>query len=474
MFMILYLVWGIILAALYVFSISTTIHYNREIVKEASRAFFLEIVTTRSWNASHGGVYLMVNEHVQPNPYLKDSLRDLTTTNGLSLTKVNPAYMTRQISEIARTKEGILSHITSLNPIRPANKPDDWERKALGNFEQGAQEQFEMIEKDSSNMFRYMAPLLVEPSCLDCHAKQGYTLGQIQGGISITTQSEGFFTAIQQQIITRSVIFFVLFSLGFIGIFFFQRIVNRQFRIIQNQNNELIRGNLEKDRLFSIMAHDLRAPLSGIHGLSNILSEEHDSLSQDEQMKITRSIYKSADAMIKLTEDLILWYSNRKGTLQYTPELFHVHALVDEVLDVFIEKMDQKEISVTVDIPAGLAVYADINMAETMLRNLVNNALKFTPRGGSVEIRATDAKQPDFIELSVKDSGIGMDQETADHLFDQDFNPSRSGTENEKGTGLGLAICRDFVKKNEGQIQVISTPGVGSRFILTLPKKAPA
>ncbi len=153
---------------------------------ETARAFFHQIVITRSWNASHGGIYVPVNKNSSPNPYLEDPLRDLVTNEGITLTKINPAYMTRQIAEIASLENGVTFHITSLNPIRPENKPEEWERTWLQSFEKGAREHGMFVSDGSKSFYRYMAPLHVNESCLKCHAKQGYRKGDIRGGISVT------------------------------------------------------------------------------------------------------------------------------------------------------------------------------------------------------------------------------------------------------------------------------------------------
>ncbi len=152
-----------------------------------ARAFFQQIVTTRAWNAMHNGVYVPITKDVRPNPYLDDPLRDLSTDKNIKLTKINPAYMTRQIAEIAkRNKYGVQFHITSLQPINPKNKPYDWEKKWLLAFERGKKEEGAFVDNGPTTTFRYMAPLLTTKSCLECHAKQGYTLGDIRGGISVS------------------------------------------------------------------------------------------------------------------------------------------------------------------------------------------------------------------------------------------------------------------------------------------------
>jgi len=158
---------------------------NERLAFETARAFFHQIVITRMWNASHGGVYVPVTGETQPNPYLDDPQRDVTTENGIKLTKINPAYMTRQIAEIAERSEGVKFHLMSLDPIRPENVPTEEEKKWLKSFEEGVQERGEFYSDGAKSFFHYAAPLFVQDSCLQCHAKQGYQKGDVRGGISI-------------------------------------------------------------------------------------------------------------------------------------------------------------------------------------------------------------------------------------------------------------------------------------------------
>jgi len=153
--------------------------------RERGAALFRLVELTRDWNARHGGVYVPVTAATRPNPYLDHKRRDVVTREGLALTLVNPAYMTRQIAEIAQQAEGIQLHITSLNPLRPANAADPWEAAALRRFDAGVPEIVELIP-GATPVHRYMAPLRITQPCLACHEKQDYRLGQIRGGISVT------------------------------------------------------------------------------------------------------------------------------------------------------------------------------------------------------------------------------------------------------------------------------------------------
>ena len=156
------------------------------VARERGAVLFRLVEITRDWNASHGGVYVPVTETTGPNPYLVDPRRDFVTADGTKLTMVNPAYMTRQIAELAQKSEGVRLHLTSLNPIRPGNRADAWEAGALASFETGIKERISFFEQDGQPVHRYMAPLLVKPACMRCHARQGYEVGQIRGGISVT------------------------------------------------------------------------------------------------------------------------------------------------------------------------------------------------------------------------------------------------------------------------------------------------
>lgn len=157
------------------------------LARERGSVLFRLVELTRDWNAMHGGVYVPVSENAQRNPYLIHPKRDLVATDGTQLTMINPAYMTRQIAEIAEKAEGVRYHITSLKPIRPANQADRWETETLAMFETGRhRERLSLVETDGVPVHRYMAPLFVKQPCLKCHESQGYHLGQVRGGISVS------------------------------------------------------------------------------------------------------------------------------------------------------------------------------------------------------------------------------------------------------------------------------------------------
>jgi diguanylate cyclase (GGDEF)-like protein len=184
-------------------AINTRHLVSEEIIARA-RAHFNNIVITRKWNAKYGGVYVEKTEGVESNPYLDDP--DITTVDNKTYTLKNPALMTREISEFAE-KEGLFQfHITSLDPVNPANKADKFEETALRSFEKGVKEIHRKEIKDNKTYFRYMAPLYVEKECLKCHAKQGYKIGDVRGGISVTFNIDSIQNKLHTNIIIISIL----------------------------------------------------------------------------------------------------------------------------------------------------------------------------------------------------------------------------------------------------------------------------
>ncbi|WP_295444302.1 diguanylate cyclase [uncultured Thiodictyon sp.] len=168
-------------------SLSAVTAHNEQLAREMGRSFFKELLITRRWNAKQGGVYVPITDELQPNPYLKDPQRDVTTTAGVRLTKVNPAFMTRLLSAMTEQSDGVRFHMTSLKPINPTNAAaDDWEREALMRFEAGATEQVGLFTETTGSVFRFMGRLNVEQACLKCHEQQGYKEGDVRGGIRVS------------------------------------------------------------------------------------------------------------------------------------------------------------------------------------------------------------------------------------------------------------------------------------------------
>jgi diguanylate cyclase (GGDEF)-like protein/PAS domain S-box-containing protein len=185
-----YLFSALLFGALMLQELKTVDESTESVARERGYALFSLIELAREWNARHGGVYVPVTDTTQPNPYLKHPKRDLMTADGLPLTMINPAFMTRQLGELAALKNGTKLHITSLKPIRPANAADDWETESLNSFLSGSEERLSLISDGGTPFYRFMAPLYVKQACLKCHEVQGYKLGDLRGGISVAMPAQ--------------------------------------------------------------------------------------------------------------------------------------------------------------------------------------------------------------------------------------------------------------------------------------------
>ena len=232
--------------------------------------------------------------------------------------------------------------------------------------------------------------------------------------------------------------------------------------------DELKRVNTEKDKFFSIIAHDLRSPFSGFLGLTEIMAKELAHMSMDEVMQISVMMNKSAINLYNLLGNLLEWSKMQRGLTAFVPQSTELRSKVIESLVLSLEAARKKEIDIAIDLSADWLTFVDPYMFECIIRNLTNNAIKFTPKGGKIKIAATTIDK-NLIEVSVNDTGIGMNTQMIKDLFQLNINTNRKGTMGELSTGLGLIICKDFVEKQGGKLWVESEVGVGSTFRFTLP-----
>ena len=237
---------------------------------------------------------------------------------------------------------------------------------------------------------------------------------------------------------------------------------------IKKQNEELINLNATKDKFFSIIAHDLRTPFNSFLGLTQIMAEDLPSLKMSQVQEIAVSMSKSATNLYRLLENLLQWSQIQHGAIPFNPEVVQLGLVADESIDMIQESAKSKGIDITYVIPDNTEVFADSNMLQTIIRNLISNAVKFTPKGGKVNLSAK-ATNEKTIEISIKDSGIGMNQKLINNLFRLDIKTNRTGTEGEPSSGLGLLLCKEFIEKHGGKIWVESEVGIGSAFYFTLP-----
>ena len=244
-------IWFILIALSLIWNVKTVRTGSIESARIEAHTAFERDVIYRRWNANYGGIYAPVTEKSRPNPYLDVLERDIATPSGKKLTKINPAYMTRQVHELGKDALGIEGHITSLNPIRPENTPDLWENQALKAFKTGAGEFFSVEKRQGEEYLRFMRPLFTEKGCLKCHAVQGYQVGDIRGGISISVPMAPFNAIAQKYIITLIIAHSCILLIGIAGLGFAVHHLHRQIEIRLKKEEALLQ---ERDKLQKAIA----------------------------------------------------------------------------------------------------------------------------------------------------------------------------------------------------------------------------
>ncbi len=237
---------------------------------------------------------------------------------------------------------------------------------------------------------------------------------------------------------------------------------------IKLQNKELQKINSEKDKFFSIIAHDMRGPLGGIMGMTEMLTDEIYQLTENDRKQMMANLRRSSRNTFTLLENLLEWAQMVQGLTEFKPQKLDLTQTIAECKNTLEESAKVKRIELLVQIAGEQIVLADKNMLQSVIRNLISNAVKFTSNGGKVNISA-ESSANNMVMISVKDNGIGMTSEMLNHLFHIDADIKRPGTNNEKSTGLGLLLCKEFVEKLGGKITVESELNKGTVFSFNIP-----
>ena len=231
--------------------------------------------------------------------------------------------------------------------------------------------------------------------------------------------------------------------------------------------DELKIANATKDTFFSIIAHDLKGPLTSISAMIDMALEDTSNFNHEELFSTLRLTERSINRLKSMLSNLLYWAQAQKDSLVYNYEKFDINSIINENTELLTESANKKNIIISSKVNEKTFVFADKESMRTVFRNLISNAIKFTPIGGQIDILSVNRDH--YVELSVKDTGIGIKPENIEKIFDINRRWRTKGTEGEDGTGLGLFLCTEFVKKNGGELIVKSESGKGSSFIFTLP-----
>jgi signal transduction histidine kinase len=250
-----------------------------------------------------------------------------------------------------------------------------------------------------------------------------------------------------------------------------EKLLNKQLHdqkvLIEEQKNTLEDLNVTKDKLFSIIGHDLRSPFAAQFSLSDLLLKEYDSLTRKEMLEALKSINQSAMNGMQLLTNLLDWAKNQQPLENQESSELVLEPLIIDSLDVLINNIRNKKLNIIQGIEPGLKVNADENMVKTILRNLISNAIKYSYPKGEIIVKAY--RNNNEVSIEITDKGVGITEENINQLFSLQESISTLGTENEQGTGLGLILCKELAAKNGGKILVSSQPDKGSTFTLVLP-----
>ncbi len=476
--------WALLVAGSLVNNLNILDEQARETALARARMLFTVIETTRLWNAGHGGLYAPVTRQTPPNDWLDLPDRDVVI-DGKPYTKINPAYMTRQISELVEAQRGISFRLTSLRPIRPGNAPDAWEAGALERFETGSAEILERTTRNGRAEFRYMARLVVVEPCLACHAKQNYRLGDVRGGLSVGIPVAQVMAEIepqrQQTWLMHGIGFLLLSgaSLAFASRLRSswrelaaakaeqERMVAERTAELSAANGELARSNSELQQFAYAASHDLQEPLRMMGAYAQLIDKRYGERLDDEGREFLGFMVDGATRMKAMIDDLLAY--SRVGRA----EIAAVPVAMDEVFDAALMNLAaaQAESGAEIMRPARLPmVWGEMPLLIRLVQNLIGNALKYRAPGRGPRIVVTADPVAGGWSFAVADNGIGVPADSRERIF-LIFQRLHNRSEY-PGTGIGLAIAKKIVERHNGHIWVEDNAGNGAVFRFTLPAQA--
>ena len=257
-------------------------------------------------------------------------------------------------------------------------------------------------------------------------------------------------------------------ALGFILLFgsylFYQ--LQKTKKQLEDQNLQLQQLNATKDKFFGIIAHDIRSPIVALDGVGEQMAYYLEKNKPEKLQRLAGRVDKTAKRLSALLDNLLNWALLQQGVIPYHPKSLNVHQVANNVMEMFKINAELKGIALVTQVPTNLTAFADESAMHTILRNLVSNAIKFTPSGGTVTL-STDVKN-DKVFININDTGTGIAAEKLSKLFSLE-KKSAKGTAGERGTGLGLTLVKELAELNKGTIRVISELGKGSEFVVSLP-----
>ena len=475
------------------------------VVEQATRQakmLFHQIRLTRQWVADHNGLFLVKEPGVEENPFLKDGqIRDI---EGNWLVKRNPAMVTRELSVYA-AREGMGQfNVTSLKPLNPQNAPDEFERRSLGRFERGIEETVEIEKIAGSYRLRYMAPLKVEPGCLDCHAAQGYRVGDIRGGMNVTIPMDFVYAEIKtnnRMLLNIALATIVIVSLVIFGLF--ELLVARRLKILarimdqypqrRSEENPLLQDRDEigmlaghfrnlcqrlevsreeldatrqqvfqseklaaLGRLVAGISHEINNPLGG---MQNCLQTMRRNMDQPELLTRYLDLLSQGVERIKGTVRQLLNIGRREPLELRRGD---IDKLLTDCLELTC--VGRRNITLDLQLAVGQPLVIGLEALRQVVMNLAGNAVQAMAETGGT-LQASSRLEDGWLTVEIADTGPGIPEAVMDKIFEPFFTTKEVG----EGTGLGLSVSHALAEQMGGTLQASNRPEGGAIFTLRIP-----
>lgn len=450
---------------------------------ERSYTHFKDIVNSRAWNAKFGGVYVYKKDDIEPNPYLKNN--HIYDKDGALLVKINPAWMTRMLSEIKKDDEYDF-RITSLNPINPVNKPDKFENRGLTYLEENPEENYYSELNRVNSELKFIGKLPVTDACMKCHAEQGYKVGDIRGGISVTLDAKNYYELFD--FMKNVEVFVILVAIMILIISYFMLLyIYRNEKSVKNRNLDLEEkikqrtkdleaaklkaetANRLKSEFLSNVTHEIKTPLNTILSMSKLALEECNT----QELDCLTSINNAGKHLNSFVNNIIDYSKLEAGILKPNIQSFNIKGLMNivkkRIYDKAVTKGVELELVIDKDIPSMLN--GDFDRVHRVLHQLSDNAVKFSKSGEKVILSVkmiSQDKQKALLSFSVVDNGIGITDEEQKSLFMDIRQLDQSLSRKYSGIGMGLAFCKKLVDLLDGNISIQSKLDQGTTVIVEL------